>query len=49
MSLNLTPTASGELQIFGDSESQGLPPAGALVLGWYRAAAQLLGAPWDST
>lgn len=49
MNLNPTPTASGEIQIVGDSESPALPPAGALVPAWYGAAAQLLGAPWDST
>lgn len=40
-SLNLTPTASGEIQILGDSESPAVPPAGAHVPAWYRAAAQL--------
>lgn len=43
------PTASGEIQIPGDSESPALPPAGAHVPAWCRAAAQLLGVPWDST
>lgn len=39
----------GKFRYLGDSGSPALPPAGALLPSWYRAAAQLLGAPWDST